>query len=283
MLIWDNDGDQDLVAATIFALTIYANDGTGVFAPRLAIPECDRVFSLTAADYDRDGQLDIYACRYRPDAEFDFELPLPMPYHDANNGGRNFLLRNEGNLKFKDVTSQVGLDQDNRRFSFAAAWEDFDNDGDQDLYVANDYGRNCLYVNEAGSFTNIAESANVEDIASGMSVSWSDFNHDGKFDVYVSNMYSKAGNRITRQPQFTQHRDPISLAQIQRHARGNTLFAGTVGDADTSASFQDVSEVQHATMGRWAWGSLFVDINNDSWDDVLIVNGLMTTEDSGDL
>ena len=286
----DNDGDQDLVLATIHALAILSNDGTGRFTARAAFPECDRAFSLAAADFDLDGRVDVYACRYRPDAEFDFELPLPVPYQDANNGGSNFLFRNLGDWVFEDVTKEAGLDADNTRFSFAAAWEDFDNDGDSDLYVANDYGRNCLYRNHRGRFENIADQLHVEDIASGMSVSWSDFNHDGVMDLYVSNMFSKAGNRISRQAQFAANHDPATLAQLQRHARGNTLFAGRAitpaepeTDVPTEVSYQDVSLQQGVNMGRWAWGSLFADINNDTWDDLLIVNGLMTTEDTGDL
>ena len=82
-----------------------------------------------------------------------------MPYHDANNGGRNVLLRNDGRWRFSHATVRAGLDVKNRRFSYAAAWEDFDNDGDQDLYVANDFGRNNLYRNDSGRFTDIAAAA----------------------------------------------------------------------------------------------------------------------------
>ena len=66
-----------------------------------------------------------------------------------------------GGFEFADVTDQVGLDQNNTRWSFAAAWEDFDRDGDPDLYVANDFGRNCLYRNDAGRFVEIAAEARV--------------------------------------------------------------------------------------------------------------------------
>ncbi|GIT30282.1 MAG: hypothetical protein Ct9H300mP1_23280 [Planctomycetaceae bacterium] len=51
----------------------------------------------------------------------------------------------------------------NRRWSFAAGWSDYDGDGDPDLYVANDYGRNCLYRNDAGGFTDVAKTAGVEE------------------------------------------------------------------------------------------------------------------------
>lgn len=129
--------------------------------------------------------MDLYVCGYnvRKQDPTRRDLPFPLPYHDANNGGRNLLLRNTGTWQFEDVTRRTGLDENNSRFTMAAAWEDYDNDGDQDLYVANDFGRNDLYRNDDGHFTDIAHVAGVEDQASGMSVTWSDANRDGRMDV----------------------------------------------------------------------------------------------------
>ena len=160
----------------------------------------------------------------------------------------------------------------------AAAWDDYDNDGDQDLYVANDFGRNNLYQNVGGRFTDVAAQAGVEDIATGMSVSWGDYNRDGLMDVYVGNMYSSAGNRVTYQRKLIETQSDQVVAQVQRMARGNTLFAN-VGDH----AFRDVSELAAVTMGRWAWASKFVDLNNDGWQDLVITNGYVTNTDSGDL
>ena len=65
----------------------------------------------------------------------------------------------------------------------------------------------------------------------------------------------------------------------QRHARGNSLFEN-VGDG----TFRDVSQSARVTEGRWAWGSNFVDINNDGWQDLVVGNGMMTgTDDAKDL
>ena len=92
-----------------------------------------------------------------------------------------------------------GIDENNRRFSRSACWEDYDNDGDQDLYVANDFGRNNLYRNDGGHFDRRCRLAgDVEDSAAGMSAAWGDFNRDGNMDIYVANMFSSAGSRITR-------------------------------------------------------------------------------------
>jgi len=170
------------------------------------------------------------------------------------------------------------MEVNNTRFSLAASWEDFDNDGDQDLYVANDYGRNCLYRNDGGKFIEIAEKAGVQDIAAGMSVSWGDYNLDGLMDLYVSNMFSNAGSRVTFQRQFKQDSESQTRSMYQRHARGNTLFEN-VGDG----SFLDVSIKAGVTMGRWAWSSKMADINNDGLEDILISNGQMTNDTADDL
>ena len=104
------------------------------------------------ADYDRDGFLDLYLCTYGYfiGVSEDKAGP-PTPYHDALNGSPDVLLRNDGHGRFVDVTAAVGLDQNNDRFSFAAAWADYDEDGWPDLLVANDFGRKNLYHNEAAA------------------------------------------------------------------------------------------------------------------------------------
>jgi hypothetical protein len=274
----DNDGDQDLVVITIAGGLVLSNDGTGRFVPRATLPDCRNAFSLTAADYDGDRLLDIYVGRYWPSDQTRGEIPIPVPYYDAQNGGRNVLLRNAGDWQFVDVTAEVGLDVDNTRYTMAAAWEDLDSDGDADLYVANDFGRNCLYRNDGGRFTNIAADAGVEDVASGMSVSFADFDRDGHTDIYVSNMFSSAGNRVTYQRKYEDRFADDDISKIQRMARGNSLFRGK-GDG----TFADVSVESGAGMGRWAWGSLFADLNNDGWEDLVVTNGFITTEDTGDL
>ena len=238
---------------------------------------------MCAADYDHDGDLDLFVCGYSPNSQDRTGLPAPVPYYDANNGGSNALLQNEGDFQFVDVTEECGLDQNNRRYSYAASWEDFDNDGDMDLYVANDFGRNNLYRNDGSNvslgrqFTDVAERVQAEDIASRMSVSWGDYNRDGWMDPYVGNMFSSAGNRIAYQRHFAPGR-AVMAANVQHMARGNTLFANGADD-----TFHDVSEVAAVTMGRWAWASKFADFNNDGWLDLMVANEYVTNVDSGDL
>lgn len=267
----DNDGDQDLVMASGRYIVFLANSGNARFEKR-GIHQTQSVFrSITAADYDHDSDLDLYACGYYSRIQDTVGLGRPMPYHDANNGASNILLKNNGGWNFEEATESAGLDDNNSRFSYAAAWGDYDNDGDQDLYVANDFGRNNLYHNDQGQFRDVAAKAGVEDIAAGMSVSWRDYNLDGHLDLYVGNMFSSAGNRIAYQRNYRQDRKS-SRAYYQRHARGNTLFKNS-GDG----TFQDVSIKAGVNRGRWAWSSLFADLNNDGWDDLVVGNGFVTS------
>ena len=283
----DNDGDQDLAIGVDSGVLLMTNDGSGKFEVRAAkVLPAALPYSLSAADYDEDGDLDLFVCCYNRRSGINQHITFarPIPYHDANNGGRNVLLRNDRTpvneeWQFAYATGITGLDaMNNRRYSYAAAWEDYDNDGDLDVYIANDFGRNNLYRNENGMFIDVADQANVEDIGPGMSACWGDYDNDGMMDLYVSNMFSSAGNRITGQSKFQDAANQQTRGAFRRHARGNSLFH-SLGNG----KFEDVSVDSGVDLGRWAWGSRFVDINNDGWQDLLVMNGFITQEDPGDL
>jgi len=276
----DGDGSRDLVVVVAGDIVFLSQADTeaGVrFHVVTSVPAVNTT-SLAAADYDLDGDLDLYACSYFDPYSGGGSGAYPLPYHDANNGQPNLLLENRGDFEFVDVTAAVGLDRNNTRFSFAAAWEDFDRDGDPDLYVANDFGRNSLYRNDGGKFVDIAAAAGVEDISAGMGVAWGDYDGDGWYDLLVSNMYSSAGNRVTYQRNFRPEWSDELRSDYQKHARGNSLFRNR-GDG----TFEDVSEQAGISMGRWAWGSRFVDLNNDGRLDVLVPNGFLTQARKDDL
>ena len=284
---FDNDGDQDLAVAIIGGIILAANQGDGRFEFQTLIPTADDLMSMSAADYDEDGLLDLYICTYYQNGSQGPQsrssgIGGAFVYHDSNSGGPNSLFRNEttrgGEFKFRNVTTETGLDDNNLRWSLAASWEDYDNDGDQDLYVANDFGRNNLFRNDGGNFIDVAAESGVEDSASGMAVTWGDYDRNGHMDVYVSNMFSAAGNRITFQEQFKPDAPEEVRSRLQRFARGSTLMK-----ALENGSFEDISDSASVAMARWAWGTSFVDLNNDGWQDIVVANGNITGEDPGDL
>ncbi len=281
---FDNDGDQDLAVACYGMVVIANNNNQRGFEPVTVLRTSWSTSSLAAADYDNDGLIDLYVCAYVNEDNGDSigTGSNEFVYHDAENGAANTLFKNTtndpGNLSFIDVTEEAGLNINNSRWSFAASWEDYDNDGDQDLYVANDYGRNNLYNNHKGKFTDLASETDSEDSASGMSVSWADYDRDGNMDLYVSNMFSAAGNRITNQKQFKNSTQQSVRERFRRFARGNTLLR------NTGQIFQDTSLSAGVNMGRWAWGSNFIDFNNDTFPDLIVANGYLTSKsESGDL
>ena len=285
----DGDGDLDLVANVLDEILFFSNDGTGRFRFEAKAPGGGTT-SMAAADIDQDGDLDLFAASYA--SPYDNGV-IPTPYHDAQNGAPNRLYLNLGNWTFRDIAGEVGFDAEPPRFSFAASWEDFDGDGDADLYVANDFGRNELWRNDLleeqlaenvvvrrRRFHNVAAELGVEDISAGMGVAWGDLDGDGAPDLYVSNMFSAAGNRIAYQRHFQAAADARTREQYQRHARGNSLFLNRVASGQ---GFLDVSEEAGVTMGRWAWGSIPVDLDLDGRLDLAVPNGFLTHAKSDDL
>ncbi len=222
--------------------------------------------------YDLDGDLEIYVYSYifLAVAGSKAQSSYPYPYHDANNGAPNFLFRNDGDFRFVDVTDASGMDVNNRRFSLAASWCDYDDDGDPDLYVANDFGRNNLYRNRGdGTFSDATQEAGVVDTANGMSVSWCDYNGDGRFDLYVGNMWSAAGSRLASR--ISGDAGGRLESVYRRMARGSSLFRNR-GDG----TFEDVSVETGASFGRWSWSSQFGDFDGDGRPDLYVANGFVS-------
>ena len=279
----DSDGDQDVILVGATPM-LFRNDGNGKFRfddDALEIGE-DRAAMFTGAalaDYDLDGDLDLYVCAYdfwKPGTEYD----APTPYYDAVNGPPNLLFRNDGSGSFDEVADAAGFGPTNDRFSFAAAWGDYDDDGDPDLYVANDFGRNNLYRNNGdGTFDEVATELGVEDLGAGMSAAWGDYDGDGDLDLYTANMWSSAGLRITGSERFESvAQSERRRALFRRQAQGNSLFRN-----DGRQGFADVSDEARVRTGRWAWASDFVDLDTDGRLDLFVQNGYITGERLDDL
>jgi hypothetical protein len=276
---FDNDGDQDLVLATRNRLVIHSNDGgTGRKFTRVAeFPQAD-VSSLCAADYDGDGLLDLYVCNYLNSSESE-TVALADAIYNGTGGGMNRLYRNTGGITFVEVTKETGMDAEATRMSLAASWEDFDNDGDPDLYVANDFGPNCLYLNEGGMFTEIAAEVGADDPSTGMSITWGDLDRDGFMDACIGNMFSAAGNRVTSQAKFKEDLTKgLDAERIRYLARGNTLLM-----SKSAQRFDERSAEAGILNTQWTWGTLFGDFDNNGDLDMMAMNGFITGPVEDDL
>jgi tetratricopeptide (TPR) repeat protein len=279
---FDNDGRQDLVIVRANGPLLFLNEGGGKFrhkpnAFQFANPPQGTFTGAAAADYDRDGWLDIYFCLYLYYQGTE-QYKYPVPYHDAENGPPNFMMRNHRDGTFRDVTAESGLNQNNTRYSFCCGWSDCNGDGWPDLYVVNDFGRKNLYRNNGdGTFADVAPQKGVEDIGAGMSVCWFDYDNDGAADLYVADMWTAAGERISSQEIFKKDSPTEVRALYRKHAMGNSLFHN---DRDV---FQDRTASAAVGMGRWSWSSDAFDFDHDGFPDLYIANGMISGASRPDL
>ena len=277
-----NGGRQDAIVVCASGPKLFLNDGRGKFrekadAFQFATPPQGAFTGAAVADYDHDGWLDIYFCLYNY-YQGTGQYRYPIPYHDAENGPPNFLMRNRGDGTFLDVTAASGLDRNNTRYSFCCGWNDYNGDGWPDLYVVNDFGRKNLYRNKGdGTFTDVAPQAKAEDIGAGMSVSWADYDNDGSPDLYVANMWTAAGERVSTQRNFKSDSASEVRWQYQKHAMGNSLLL------NRGAAFQDTTASAGVGVGRWAWSSDGFDFDHDGFPDLYVANGMVSGPMRNDL
>jgi len=254
----------------------------------------DFVVVAAAADYDNDGDLDLYTGRY-----LDPRRHLPTTLFYTRNGEGNRLLRNDGNFHFTDVTKEAGINETG--LTLGVSWGDYDNDGDLDMYVANDFGRDALLRNNGnGTFTDVSKETNAFDPGYGMSATWGDIDNDGDLDMYVSDVHS--GQRwygqaatlhkylVTSVRQGTILEDFPVYKEIYNHVgadwsaygdrtvKGNALYLN-----DGKGKFTDVSEATNTNPFGWYWGSTMFDYDNDGRQDIYAANGWITSKSTQDL
>ena len=280
---FDNDGRQDLVVVRANGPLLFLNQGGGKFHQRpdafhfAAAPQ-GTFTGAAAADYDRDGWLDIYFCLYIY-YQGASQYRYPCPYYDAENGPPNFLMRNGRDGTFHDVTAQAGLDRNNTRYSFCCGWADFSGNGWPDLYVVNDFGRKNLYRNNGdGTFTDVAPEAGVEDTGAGMGVCCFDYDNDGAQDLYVADMWTAAGERISAQDVFQKTAPAQVRALYRKHAMGNSLFQNR-----GNARFRNATASAGVAMGRWSWSCDAWDFDHDGFLDLYVANGMVSGASRQDL
>ena len=285
---YDGDGDQDL-------LIIYAFGTSRLLENQLMqtrkadfidvsqkVGPLDYSISVAATFFDanRDGKLDLLVMnamtRHLPDYENPtvlnlFKLPEPQfdgdrrmfhfmheSWHRANNGDLNDLYLFDGKKFEKQDILAWGMDE--KRWHLAVGAADLNRDGYTDLYFANDFGPDELYLSEKGTrFTKVRGSIFGSigmDTYKGMNVSIADFDKNGWLDVYVSNVHHAL------------------------QAEGSLLWMFSPGK-DSVPEIQDsATRLGALNEDRFGWGGAATDLNNDGWPDILQVNGMV--DDSRD-
>jgi len=260
---YDNDGYEDLFVTYYGKNVLYHNNGDGTFTD---VSEKAHVAGIGGwstgcafVDYDRDGKLDLFVATY---VDFDFKT-APGPGERAScmwkgvavmcgprglPWGNNLLYHNNGDGTFEDVTKKAKIDQTNGHYGFSVSTFDFDDDGWPDIFVACDSTPSILYHNNHdGTFTDVAVVAGAafnEDgkEQAGMGSTIGDYNGDGRLDIFKTNFSDDTA----------------------------TLYRNN-GDG----TFDDVTFA--AGLGLYTkylgWGTMFVDVDNDGWPDLLLVNG----------
>ena len=285
---FDNDGDSDLFLGMSMVPSLFFENVDGTFQRHEAInrtlADTRFVNAISVADINRDGLLDLYLSTYstgtgpiedwigfvtRESEQLKTKLKILKADRFIDRGGPpNILLMNRGD-NFEWTSIDDTLKQ--YRCSYQSSWMDFDNDGDPDLYICNDFSPDVFLRNDTPrgsydvSFQDVTEEViPTMDMGFGMGCNWGDYDNDGDLDLYVSNMYSKAGNRIVDQVEGADPRFKVA-------AHGNFLFQNNGGVFEQVAG--DEKGMQHVARVGWSYGGQFADFDNDGQLDLYVPSG----------
>lgn len=224
---------------------LFRNRGDGTFADvtdRSGLRFTRDVFSASWADFDNDGDLDLFVTHWG-----EFRPP----------GSSEHLWRNNGDGTFTDVSVAVGLTAaytfdsgDIGDLSFTGNFADLDGDGWLDLLVAGDFRQSKVFRNRGGAFEE-STGAVISD-ENGMGAAVGDYDNDGDLDWFVSSIWDPDQNNDGN----------------NWYVSGNRLYRNR-GDG----TFEDVTDLAGVRQGFWGWGATFADLNNDGWLDLFHVNG----------
>lgn len=257
---FDNDGREDVLVYRYGYLTLLRNVNGREFEDVTIRAGLRRWVNSNGAiwlDYDRDGLLDLYVTAYFREVDL-WQLATTRIMHNsfefATNGGKNLLFRNlggtrPGGTRFEDVTDRMGVGS--TRWTLAAASADFNGDGWSDIYLANDYGPEELYLNDRGRRFTLTTAGLESESKSGMSVTLGDAFNRGRLDAFVTNISERG---------YIFQNNNLRLNQMRETGR-----------------FRNVAEGQLADAG-WAWGAQFGDLNNDGTNELFVANGFISAD-----
>jgi hypothetical protein len=267
--------------------------------------------SMALADVDGDGDLDLYVVNYRPDtlkdipdAKFKVEYIRAKPVITEFNGmpttrpdlTNRFVLApsgevvemaepdqfylNDGSGKFSLVSFTDGrfLDEDGKKleepfrdWGLAASFYDFTGDGAPDLYVCNDlFPPDRIWVNDGkGRFRAIARTAIRSTSTFSMGIDFADINRDGSPDFFVTDMRSREhAKQHVQVAEASALVTPPGAIDLRQQKGQNTLQLNR-GDG----TFAEISMYAGVESSEWSWGPIFLDVDLDGWEDLLISNG----------
>ena len=175
---------------------LFLNNGNGTFRDATTAYGLDQTLSFSTGasfgDFNADGWPDLYVGNYFNEYKGKLSVINDNTVVEANQIARGFLLLNEGGKKFRNVYADYGLDY--RGFGFGAVFTDFDNDGDQDLFINHDFGYkrtpDMLLENHypEKSFTDVGKEKGMDLRINSMGTAVGDYNNDGLMDYYMTNI-----------------------------------------------------------------------------------------------
>ncbi|MCP4589152.1 MAG: hypothetical protein GY842_00265 [bacterium] len=250
---YDNDGHLDLYVVKWGWNILYHANGNGTFTDvteRAGVGDRGNGNAAIWLDYNGDSLLDLYVGNYFRNVNL-WHLENARQMHEdfetARDAGANVLYRNNGDGTFTDVSQSTGVGDTGWTLDVGAA--DYDNDGDQDLVLANDFGQDRVYrVNADATFTDVTDHAIGWDTHKGMNVDFGDFNNDGHLDLYITNIWTK-----------------------EYVKEGNQLYRN-MGDG----TFSDISFEANVYDAGWCWAGRFWDYDNDGRQDLMVANGYIS-------
>jgi enediyne biosynthesis protein E4 len=230
----------------------------------------DAGFSTSANffDMDNDGDLDLYVANQPPNS---------TAGKKALKGKRDTrytdnLYRNNGNETFTNITKEAGIT--NYSFSLSVTAGDLDNDGLIDLYVASDYSEpDYFYRNNGnGTFTNIADQALRHMSNFSMGADIADMNNDGWLDLYTADMVAADNVRLKTNMSGMNPELFWTLANAGYHYQ---YMFNSLQLNNGNGTFSEIAQLSGVSNTDWSWTSVFADLDNDGYKDLMVTNGIL--------